>query len=141
MLSTATRLSTMLNFASQDTKQLFSGEGWRIGWRSDVDLYRGLVGADSWAIELTEGEFKDFCKLAAQLAETMQLMSAELSDGEKICCTLETEDISLEVNGFPDAFSLHLQLLTERRFEGFWDAAAVPFLIGAIANSFANANL
>jgi hypothetical protein len=63
----------MLNFTSQDTsKQLLSGEGWRIGFRSDVDLYKGLVGADSWAIELTETEFKDFCKLATQLSETMQ---------------------------------------------------------------------
>jgi len=125
----------MLNFASQDTsKQLLIGEGWRIGLRSDVDLYKGLVGTDSWAIELTEGEFKDFCKLASQLAETMQIMAAELSDGDKICCTLETEDISLEVNGLPHAFTLHLQLLTERSFEGFWDATAVPFLITAIAN-------
>ena len=125
----------MLNFISQHkSKQLLSGEGWRIGWRSDVDVYKGLVGADSWAIELTESEFKDFCKLASQLAETMQIMATELSDAEKICCTQETEDISLEVNGFPDAFTLHLQLLTGRRSEGIWEADAVPFLIEAIAN-------
>jgi len=125
----------MLNFVSQHTsKQLLSGEGWRIGWRSDVDVYKGLVGADSWAIELTESEFADFCKLTSQLAETMQIMANELSDGEKICCTQETEDISLEVNGFPNAFSLHLQLLTRRRSEGIWDAEAVPFLLAAIAS-------
>ena len=125
----------MLNFISQHkSKQLLSGEGWRIGWRSDVDVYKGLVGADSWAIELTESEFKDFCKLASQLAETMQIMATELSDAEKICCTQETEDISLEVNGFPDTFTLHLQLLTGRRSEGLWDADAVPFLIEAIAD-------
>ena len=125
----------MLNFISQHkSKQLLSGEGWRIGWRSDVDVYKGLVGADIWAIELTESEFKDFCKLASQLAETMQIMATELSDAEKICCTQETEDISLEVNGFPDTFTLHLQLLTGRRSEGLWDADAVPFLIEAIAD-------
>ena len=125
----------MLNFTSQDTsKQLLSGEGWRIGFRSDVDLYKGLVGADSWAIELTETEFKDFCKFASQLSETMQIMATELSDGEKISCTLETEDIILEASGYPHAFALHLQLLTERRLEGFWDANAVPFLLVAIAN-------
>ena len=51
----------MLNFTSQDTsKRLLNGEGWRIGFRSDVDLYKGLVGADSWAIELTEGSLKIF---------------------------------------------------------------------------------
>ena len=125
----------MLHFISQHkSKQLLSGEGWRIGWRSDVDIYKGLVGADNWAIELTESEFKDFCKLASQLAETMQIMAIELSDAEKICCTQETEDISLEVNGFPDTFTLHLQLLTGRRSEGLWDADAVPFLIEAIAD-------
>ena len=114
--------------------KLLRGEGWRIGLRSDVDTYKGLVGADSWAIELTESELKDFCKLAVQLAETMQLMSTELSDGEKISCTLETEDISLESRGYPDAFTFHLQLLRGRRLEGFWDAAAIPFLLEAIAS-------
>jgi hypothetical protein len=125
----------MLNFTSQNaSKQLLSGDGWRIGLRSDADLYKGLVGADSWAIELTERELKDFCKLAVQLAETMQLMAAELSDGEKISCTLETEDISLESNGYPHAFTLHLQLLSGRRSEGFWESESVPFLLGAIAD-------
>lgn len=125
----------MLNFTNQNSaKKLLCGDGWRIGFRSDVDIYKGLIGADSWAIELTEGEFKDFCKLASQLAETMQYMATELSDGEKICCTLETEDLCLEVNGYPHAFNLHFQLLTERRSEGFWDEGAVPFLIGAIAD-------
>jgi hypothetical protein len=114
-------------------KQLLRGDGWRIGLRSDVDLYRGLVGADSWAIELTEHELKDFCKLAVQLAETMQIMATELSDGEKICCTLETEDISLEVSGYPHEFELHLQLLNGRQSEGMWAADAVPFLLRAIA--------
>jgi hypothetical protein len=125
----------MLNFTDQNSaKQLLCGDDWRIGFRADVDVYKGLVGADSWAIELTEGEFKDFCKLASRLAETMQVMATELSDGEKICCTLETEDICLEVNGYSHAFNLHFQLLTGRRSEGFWDEGAVPFLIEAIAH-------
>ena len=124
----------MLNFTDQNSpKQLIRGEGWRIGFRSDVDIYQGLVGTDNWAIELTEREFKDFCKLALQLADTMQVMATELSDGEKICCTLETEDICLEVNGYPHTFNLHFQLLTGRRSEGIWDEGAVPCLIEAIA--------
>jgi hypothetical protein len=125
----------MLNFVDQDSaKKLCCGDGWRIGFRSDVDLYKGLVGADDWAIELTGDEFKDFCKLATRLAETMQLMATELSDCEKICCTLETEEITLEASGYPLEFGLHLQLLTGRKGEGFWAAAAVPFLLNAIAN-------
>ncbi len=125
----------MLNFTDKSSpKQLLSGEGWRIGFRSDAELYKGLVGADSWAIELTGDEFRDFCKLVSQLAETMQVMASELSDGEKICCTLETEEICLEVNGYPHAFNLHFQLLTGRRSEGLWDESAVPFLVAAIAH-------
>ena len=125
----------MLNFASQNTsKQLLSGEGWRIGLRSDVDLYKGLVGTDNWAIELTESELKDFCKLALQLNETMQLMATELSDCEKISCTLETEDISLEASGYPQKFTLHLQLMNGRQSEGIWEENAVPFLLRAIAD-------
>jgi len=125
----------MLNFIDQNLpRRLLRGDGWRIGFRSDVDIYKGLVGADSWAIELTEKEFRDFCKLTIQLAETMQVMASELSDGEKICCTLETEDICLEVNGYPHAFSLHFQLLVGRKSEGLWDASAVSSLVEAIAS-------
>jgi len=125
----------MLNFIDQNLpRRLLRGDGWRIGFRSDVDIYKGLVGADSWAIELTEKEFRDFCKLTIQLAETMQVMASELSDGEKICCTLETEDICLEVNGYPDAFSLHFQLLVGRKSEGLWDESAVSSLVEAIAS-------
>ncbi|MFN5923310.1 MAG: DUF1818 family protein, partial [Pseudanabaena sp.] len=50
------------------------------------------------------------------------------------CCTLETEDICLEVNGYHHTFNLHFQLLTGRRSEGLWDEAAVPFLMEAIAH-------
>ncbi len=126
---------TMLNFTDQSSaKNLLCGDGWRIGFRSDVDIYKGLIGTDSWAIELTEGEFRDFCKLAAQLAETMQVMATELSDGEKICCTLETEELCLEVNGYPHSFNLRFQLLKGRQSEGFWDEVAVPFLVEAIAH-------
>ena len=114
--------------------KLLRGEGWRIGLRSDADTYKGLVGADSWAIELTESELKDFCKLALQLNETMQLMATELSDCEKISCTLETEDISLEASGYPQKFTLHLQLMNGRQSEGIWEENAVPFLLRAIAD-------
>ena len=31
-----------------------SGSGWRIGWNPDVPDFKGLVGTDDWAFELTE---------------------------------------------------------------------------------------
>jgi hypothetical protein len=132
----------MQNFTDPDNpKHLICGDGWRIGWRSDVEIYRGLVGSEQWAIELTDREFRDCCKLIRQLAETMQLMESELSDCEKISCTLETEDICLEASGYPHAFSLYLQVLKGRKSEGFWDAAVVPHLLEAIAHLSPFANL
>jgi len=37
-----------------------SGAGWRIGWNPNAAEFKGLVGTDDWAIELTETELNDF---------------------------------------------------------------------------------
>ena len=42
---------------------LKSGKGWRIGWNPTAIEFKGLVGTDNWAIELTEAELNDFCRL------------------------------------------------------------------------------
>ena len=31
-----------------------SGAGWRIGWNPHAPEFKGLIGTDHWAIELTE---------------------------------------------------------------------------------------
>ncbi|MGF1482065.1 MAG: DUF1818 family protein [Cyanophyceae cyanobacterium] len=108
-----------------------SGPGWRIGWKPDAELYSGLVGSDEWAIELTAPELSDFCRLLAQLAETMQQLSAELMDEEKIACEAESELVWLEVAGYPHSYSLRLILNHGRRCEGNWSEAAVPPLAQA----------
>ncbi|HEY9645011.1 MAG TPA: DUF1818 family protein [Chroococcidiopsis sp.] len=110
-------------------RQLKSGQGWRLGWDADAEIFRGLVGTDDWAIELTESELDDFCRLLAQLAQTMQTMSHELMDEEAITCEVESDRLWLEAEGFPHAYSLRLMLLTGRRGEGAWEAIAVPELI------------
>ncbi|MFN6180187.1 MAG: DUF1818 family protein, partial [Dolichospermum sp.] len=33
-----------------------SGTGWRLGWNPDALTFKGLVGTEDWAIELTEAE-------------------------------------------------------------------------------------
>jgi hypothetical protein len=121
-------------------RQLRSGDGWRLGWdenaRCSADTQRvafpGLVGGDEWAIELTAAELDDFCRLAAQLAETMGQMNQELMDEERICCEAESDLVWLEAEGFPHAYDLRLIVLTGRRGEGFWAAAAVPGLLQAM---------
>ena len=116
------------------TRYLKSGDDWRIGWRPHAAKYQGMVGADSWAIELTAAELADFCRLLKQLAATMETMANELMDEEKISCEAETELLWLEVSGYPHNYSLRLILNGDRRCEGNWHAGVVFDLLQAIAS-------
>lgn len=113
-------------------QQIQSGEGWRVGWNPDAGEFCGLIGGDDWAVELTEAELKDFCRLLPQLADTMQQMAAELMPEEKLQCEVESDRLWLEADGFPHAYDLHLLLMIGRRSEGSWTAAAVPGLLQAV---------
>lgn len=108
-----------------------AGQGWRLGWNPQAIEFKGLVGGDNWAIELTEVELQDFCRLVMQLAETMNQMATELMDEEKIVCEVESEWLWLEAKGYPQSYSLHLIVQTGRRAEGEWTIAAVPELLQA----------
>lgn len=108
-----------------------SGTGWRIGWNPNANEFKGLVGADDWAIELTEAELNDFCRLSGQLAESMSQQKSELMDEEKIACEAESDLLWMEVEGYPHAYSLRFILNTGRRVEGSWAAGAVPGLVQA----------
>ncbi len=108
-----------------------SGAGWRIGWSPNAAEFKGLVGADDWAIELTEAELQDFCRLSGQLVETMSQLASELMDEEKIACEAESNLMWMEVEGYPHAYSLRLILNTGRRAELSWKEAAVPSLVQA----------
>lgn len=109
-----------------------SGEGWRIGWNPNSDEFKGLVAGENWAIELTEAELNDFCRLLGQLADTMSQMTAELMDEEKIACEAESDRLWMEVEGYPHAYNVHFILNAGRRAEGTWPAAAVPGLVQAV---------
>ena len=107
---------------------LKKGNGWRIGFNPAAPEFKGLVGTDDWAVELTESELNDFCRLLAQLADTMEQMKSELMDEEKIACEAESNLLWMQVEGFPHAYNLG------RCVEGQWnDCAAVRDLIQAAA--------
>ncbi len=108
-----------------------SGIGWRIGWNPEAEKYKGLVGDDFWAIELTEPELNDFCRLLAQLSETIAQISTELMPEERIACEAQTALLWMEVEGYPDAYSLRLILEGDRRCEAYWAEEAVKNLIVA----------
>lgn len=112
-------------------RQIKSGTGWRLGWDPDAPEFRGLIGGDDWAIELTEQELDDFCRLVVQLSGSMGQMATELMDQERLCCEAETLLIWVEVDGFPAAHSLRVMVLTGRKAEGFWPERCVTELVQA----------
>ncbi|MBD2204633.1 DUF1818 family protein [Calothrix sp. FACHB-1219] len=108
-----------------------SGPGWRIGWNPHAPEFKGLLGTDDWAIELTEAELNDFCRLLAQLADTIKQIATELMDEEKIACEAESDLLWMEVEGYAHSYSLRFILNTGRCAEGQWDNSAVPGLLQA----------
>jgi hypothetical protein len=114
------------------TRQMRSGDGWRLGWDPEASEFCGLVGGEDWAIELTAPELNDFCRLVNQLADTINQLSDELMEEERISCEVESDLLWLEAEGYPNAYGLRLILLTGRRVEGAWTADAVSGLLQAI---------
>jgi Domain of unknown function (DUF1818) len=108
-----------------------SGPGWRLGWNPDAKEFVGLVGGDNWAFELTAEEFRDFCRFLGQLADTMNAMKSELMDEERITCEAQSDLLWLEVEGFPNSYSVRLMLNSGRGCEGEWSPSAVPELLQA----------
>ncbi|WP_204141013.1 DUF1818 family protein [Halomicronema sp. CCY15110] len=113
-------------------RHLKEGTGWRLGYDPDASVFKGLVGGDRWAVELTAAEFTDFCRLALQLADTVRSLAPELMDEERITCEQETSRIWLAVEGLPTVFDLRFILCEGRRAEGGWDATATAELMQAI---------
>ncbi len=112
-------------------RQLKSGAGWRLGWDATAD-FAGLVGTESWAVELTAAELEDFSHLLLDLAATMAQMQTELMSEERISCEAETGLLWMEVEGCPDRYRLRLILLSGRRAEAEWDESATAELLQAV---------
>lgn len=115
------------------TRKVLEGEGWRLGWNPTASSFCGLLAGQSWALELTTEEFKDFCRLAIALDEIMKAMAEQLMGEERLTCEQETKAIWLEADGFPTRYGLRFILLTGRKCEGAWPASVVPHLIAALS--------
>lgn len=113
------------------SRQIKTGDGWRIGWDPNAADYCGLVGAEDWSLELTAAELDDFCRLVVQLTNSISQIAAELMSDEKISCEVESPLLWLEAEGYAHAYSLRMLLLTGRRGEGAWAEAAVGGLVQA----------
>ncbi|XGB41888.1 MAG: DUF1818 family protein [Nodosilinea sp. LVE1205-7] len=109
------------------------GNGWRLGWDATASDYPALLAGEGWALELTALEFKDFCRLAQELAATLETMAQVLMEQEQVTCELESEYIWLEAEGFPDQYCLRFILQTGRRGEGQWQHHSSREVVAAIA--------
>ncbi len=114
-----------------NAKILKEGRGWRIGWNPMSVIYKGLVGGDDWAFELTKSEFEDFCHFLEQLSQTMAQMANELMESERIAIEVESDLLWMEAEGTPAAYSLRLILHQSRGCEGNWREESVPELLSA----------
>jgi hypothetical protein len=103
-----------------------------LGWNPEAPEFQGLVGGETWAIELTGLELQDFCRLLQELATTLQDMATVLMDEERIRCEVESATLWLEAEGYPHAYSLQLILHQGRKAEGCWPETAVPELLEAV---------
>nr|MDJ0575570.1 DUF1818 family protein [Xenococcaceae cyanobacterium MO_234.B1] len=56
-------------------------------------------------------------------------MKPELMDEERIAIEAESDLLWLEVEGYPDAYSLRLILNCDRRCEGNWREGVAPELV------------
>jgi hypothetical protein len=113
-------------------RQIKQGEGWRIGWNPDAQEFCGLIGGSDWALELTQAELDDICRLSSQLADAVSAITSELMDEERICCEVESDLVWLEAEGYAHQFGLRVLLLTGRGGEGAWPATAVPEVLHAL---------
>ncbi|WP_347239031.1 DUF1818 family protein [Cyanobacterium stanieri] len=111
---------------------LKKGKGWRIGWQEKPEIYKGLIGADNWAFELSGPEMEDFCRLLIQINDTMETMAEHLMEEETISCEVESPLLWLGADGYINDYSLRIIIYEHRGAEGSWQSDVIPDLIKAI---------
>jgi Domain of unknown function (DUF1818) len=107
------------------------GDGWRIGWKADAPVYKGLIGGKDWAFELSEAEMQDFIRLLSQIHQSIEDIHQYLIEEETITCEVESELIWLGAKGYPNHYSLRIILSQQRSCEGNWAENAISSLITA----------
>ena len=110
---------------------LKSGKGWRVGWNPNALVYKGLIGADDWAMELTESEMHDFIRLLLQINQAIIDIHPHLMEKETIVCEVESDLIWLSAEGYPYNYSLRIILSQQRGCEGTWSENVINSLIMA----------
>ncbi|AFZ48456.1 protein of unknown function DUF1818 [Cyanobacterium stanieri PCC 7202] len=111
---------------------LKKGKGWRIGWQDKAEIYQGLIGADDWAFEVSASEMEDFCRLLAEITDTMKAMAEHLMEEESISCEVESPLLWLGAEGYVDNYRLRIIFNQGRGVEGAWESDAVQGLVQGV---------
>ena len=108
------------------------------GWRLARDPARGefcvLIGGASWAVELTDGEWRSLVTLLAELQEQHQRLVSQLMAEEAISIELERGVWWGELEGNRDSWSLSVVLTAEqgRGAEGHWPNPAAAAMVATM---------
>ncbi|MGK7908567.1 MAG: DUF1818 family protein [Synechococcus sp.] len=108
------------------------GKGWRVGFKSGHPEFCALVGADTWAIELTLEEWQDFCSALRQIEAAIANLPDHLMEEEAVTLEQSSERIVAIASGELPRLSLYLQVKGHRGAEGYWDCEALPQLFDAV---------
>ncbi|WP_017326117.1 DUF1818 family protein [Synechococcus sp. PCC 7336] len=127
----------MSQFFSQlhDTTFL-SGAGWRVGWQPQRGEFCALVGADTWALELTQSEWQALGRALRAIQMAIAAARETLMEAESVTIEQQTQELTLIATGIPPQLDLYLQLHRRRGAEGFWRSEAVPSLVAAVEQLF-----
>ena len=111
------------------------GEGWRLAWRLDQQLFCVLIGGKGWAAELTAAEASALAAAVADLTREHQALVDQLLAEEAISLELERGPWWLALEGDRQQWSLKGVLSPDsglRALEVSWGVDASPAICQAL---------
>ena len=112
------------------------GPGWRLVRDSSRRSFPVMIGGESWAVELSEQEWKTLIPVIDELINQHKKMENQLMAEESICLEIERLPWWGCLDG--DKCSWSLQLIREgneeslRRFEAYWPFPAAQSITCAM---------
>lgn len=110
------------------------GPGWRLARDRSRGLFCVLIGGQSWAVELTDAEWRSLVALLVELQKQHQAVVAQLMAEEAISIELERGVWWGALEGDRDDWSISIVLDAEhgRGMEGHWPDPAAAAMVAAM---------
>ena len=112
------------------------GPGWRLARDPSRGSFPVLLGAEHWAIELTEEEWVSLVVLVDDLVEQYKNQESQLMPEEALCLEIERKPWWACLDGDRNAWSLQLVLegdgRSRRGVEAFWPIPAAEAITAAM---------